>query len=91
MWSVPVNVSGAGEGVLEVMVMVSSCGAVVPHTVKTAGSSVHAVTFTPQIAEPHSAIVKFNSELVTGLSPQLFDVAFSSDGAPADPRDHVSI
>jgi len=67
MWCVLVNVTGAGEGVLEVMVMVASCGAVVPHSVKTAGSSVHAITFTPQVAEPHSAIVKFNSEAVPGL------------------------
>jgi len=65
---VPVNVSGAGEGILEATILVSGSGSVVPHAVKSAGSSVHAVTFTPQLAEPHSAVVKFNSESVTGSS-----------------------
>jgi len=59
-----VTVAGAGEGTLEVVVM-TSC-ATVPHTVKPAGSCVHCVTFTPQSAETHSAIVKFNCECVTG-------------------------
>jgi len=60
-----VNVTGAGEGTLEVTVM-TACGAV-PHTVKSAGNGVHCITFTPQSAEPHSAIVKFNGEMVTGM------------------------
>jgi len=60
-----VNVCGAGEGTLEVTVM--SGNTPIPHTVKSVGNSIHSVTFTPQTAEPHTAIVKFNGEMVTGL------------------------
>ena len=59
-----VNVTGAGEGMLEVTVM-TSCGAV-PHACKAVGNGVHCITFTPHTAEPHSVVVKFNSECVTG-------------------------
>jgi len=63
----PVGVTGAGEGTLEVTVLTTSCGAA-PHTVKSTGSGVHCITFTPQTAEPHSAVVKFNGEMVPGTS-----------------------
>lgn len=59
-----VNVGGAGEGELEVVLM-TSCGTV-RHDVKYVSNGVICVTFTPQTAEPHSAIVKFNCEMVPG-------------------------
>lgn len=61
-----VCVHGAGEGTLEVTVMTGTSP--VPHTVKPVGNSTHAVMFTPQTAEPHSAVVKFNGEMVPGMS-----------------------
>ena len=59
------NVAGAGGGTLEVTI--SNSSTTVPHTVKPAGDGMHTVTFMPQIAEPHTAIVKFNGDMVTGL------------------------
>ena len=73
MICVPVNVNGAGEGILEVTVMTATCGAV-PHTIKTVGNGVHCVTFVPESAEPHSAMVKFNGEPVTGIRTATTDI-----------------
>jgi len=61
---VVVNVAGAGGGTLEVTIANSST--TVPHTVRPAGDCMHTVTFTPLVAEPHTAIVKFNGDMVTG-------------------------
>jgi len=62
LWTV--NVTGAGEGTLEVTIMSGTTA--IPHTVKPVGNCIHAVTFTPQSADTHTAIVKFNGEMVPG-------------------------
>lgn len=59
-----VNLTGAGKGCLDVSIM-TGCDTI-PHTIKEVGNCVYCITFIPQSAETHTAIVKFNSEMVKG-------------------------